>query len=278
MKQAKEPRKGRSTRQMLSASVLLVLLALVSISAATLAWFTIADRTRVQSMGMDITTCSNLRFDLDAHSSFDAYVKTLSFEQIAARIRLDKGFDMQSKPLEPVTTDDCMTFILENGTVVQSVSGAYLEFTLHFMAARDMIVHLSSADSGRSQDGTAVSSQTASLPEAMRISFTVGDRVMIYDPGMGGTSVQSGNVRTFGLPAADNMVYNADNELFGLEKLVDQPVLVHVWLEGTDPACTDTLRGTDYSIQLRFVGTDENGNVMDEAEREDQTQQISSGS
>ena len=28
-------------------------------------------------------------------------------------------------------------------------------------------------------------------------------------------------------------------------------------MEGTDDACTDLLKGGDYSIQLRFVGTDE---------------------
>lgn len=45
-------------------------------------------------------------------------------------------------------------------------------------------------------------------------------------------------------------------------------MLVHIWLEGTDEACTDQLRGADYSIQMRFVGTDEAGNELDGAERE----------
>lgn len=261
-------REGQSTRQAAMTSVLLVLLALVSVTAATIAWFSIADRTKVRSMSMEITTGANLRFDLDEHRVFDDYVKTLGFEQIADRMRQEKGFDMRETPLEPVTTADYTTFTLENGTVVENTKGSYLEFTLHFMALQDMIVHLSSADSGdQKNDGTEISSGVAGLSQAMRISFTIGNQTMVYDPGMGNTSTVAGNVKLFGLPPGGAMTYNGDNELFSLKKETDQPVIVHVWMEGTDESCTDALKGADYSIQLRFVGTDEAGNVLDGAEK-----------
>lgn len=257
-----------SGRQMVRTSILLVLLALVSVTAATVAWFSIADYTRVRNMNMEITSGANLRFDLDAHAVFDDYVKSLSFGEIAARMVRDKGFDMREVPLEPVTTSDYSTFTLENGTVVDSGKGSYLEFTLHFMATQDMIVHLSSANSRDQNDGTSISSANSALPAAMRISFTIGNRTHVYDPGMGNTSAASGNAKVFGLPSAENMTYNSGNELFSLKADTDQPVLVHVWLEGTDEACTDVLRGADYSIQLRFMGTDEDGNELDGADQE----------
>ncbi len=244
----KKKRKVRSEqsygRQMVLTSVILVLLALVSVTAATIAWFSIADRTKVRSMSMDITTGSNLRFDLDEHATFEEYVKTLTFEQIAERISREKGFDMKEVPLEPVTTLDYATFTLEDGTVVESSKGAYLEFTLHFMATEDMVVHLTAADSYGKKDGTAVTSSNSKLPEAMRISFTIGNQTRAYDPGVG----------------------NSEIELFPLKAYTNQPVLVHIWLEGTDEACTDALRGADYAIRLRFVGTDAYGNVLDDAE------------
>jgi hypothetical protein len=59
------------------------------------------------------------------------------------------------------------------------------------------------------------------------------------------------------------MVLSSDNSLFSLKKEVDKPVVVRVWLEGTDEACTDALRGADYSIRLRFLGTDEDNNVLE---------------
>ena len=253
-------KKDKTMRKRLLTSVLLVLLALVAVTAATVAWFSIADNTRVRSMSLDIITDVDLRMDLDAHSTIDQYVKTLSFESIAQRIQQEKGFSMQETPLDPVTTSDYSVFTYENGSTVDATKGAYLEFTLHFMAEKDMTVHLTSANSGDGTlDGTLISSQNAALPEAMRISFTADGKTWVYDPGMGNTSDSSSGVSVFGLPSAEAMTTSDDNAMFDLKQGVDKPVLVHIWLEGTDPVCTDELRSSDYEIRLRFTGTDENG-------------------
>ena len=238
-------------------SVLLGLIALVSLSAASVAWFSIADFTKVQSMNMEITSGKNLRIDLDPHMTFDEYVHTLHFSQIADRIQRDMGYDMRQVPLEPVTTDNVSVFTYQDGTVAEKKSGAYLEFVLHFMATDDMLVHLTSANSTGGKDGTLVSSSNQNLPESMRISFTVNGSTYIYAPGMGDQSSSVGNIKRFGLPGSGQMVLNENNQMFWLKKDVDCPVTVHVWLEGTDPSCTDQLRRADYSIQLRFEGTDE---------------------
>ena len=248
------------SRKLFTTSVLLFLLALVSVTAATAAWMTIADRTRVRSMRMDITTGVNLRFDLDPHETFEEYVKTLTFDQIAQRIKAEKEFDPLETSLTPVTTKDCVKFVLEDGS--DAKTEYYLEFTLHFMATQDMIVHLTSADSEAGGDGTQVSSENAGVPEAIRISFTAED-TSIYDPGMGGGSTQGDAGRTFGLPAGNAITYNDDNALFPLTAYEDKPVILRVWLEGNDEACTDAIRKADYKIRLRFVGTDEYGNLLE---------------
>lgn len=251
--------KSSENKKWFSTSVLLALLALVSVTAATLAWMTIADSTRVRSMRMDITTGSNLRFDLDPHETFDEYLKTLSFDQISRRIARDKGYDPTVTPLAPVTTTDCVTFTVEDGSAAKT--GDYLEFTLHFMSTQDMIVHLTSANSTSGGDGTRVSSDVSALPRAMRISFTA-EETSVYDPGMGDTYVQTNGYRSFGLPDGGAMTCHDGNALFSLKKETDKPVVVRIWLEGTDEACTDELRRAEYSIRLRFVGTDENGNLL----------------
>ena len=58
----------------------------------------------------------------------------------------------------------------------------------------------------------------------------------------------------FGLPGAAAMQLTDRNALFSLLEGEDKAVLVHIWMEGTDPACTDELRASDYSISLRFTG------------------------
>lgn len=248
-----------NTRRLLTTSVLLALLAFVSVTAATAAWMTIADRTRVRSMRMEITSGANLRFDLDAHDSFEDYVKTLSFEEIAARIAQDQGYDPKTHPLTPVTTRNFETFVLENGTAAKKEY--YLEFTLHFMATEDMIVHLTSASSSGGSDGTRVESQRQGVPDAMRISFTEAD-ISVYDPGLGDTSTPIDGGKQFGLPSGGTVTYNNGNALFSLKANEDKPVVVRVWLEGTDPACNDSIRNADFKIWLRFIGTDENGNPL----------------
>lgn len=244
-------------------SILLVLLALVAITAATVAWFSIADNTKVRTMSLDILTDVEMRMDLDPHPTIDEYVKTLSFDQIAERMQIEKGFSMLETPLQPVTTSDCQTFTFENGTTVENTSGAYLEFTLHFMAAKDMIVHLTSANSSnKTTDGTAVLSENSELPAAMRIAFTTDKQTWVYDPGEGDVASSSGQITYFGLPGAASMKLSDNNAMFSLKESVDKEVIVHIWMEGTDPACTDALRASDYAIRLRFTGTDMEGNTF----------------
>lgn len=250
------------TGKRLYISIALLLLAIVSITAATTAWFTIADHTRVQSMSLDIYGGASLRFDLEPHKTLEEYEKTLTFSEICSRVLREQGVDWKKTALEPVTTSDYAEFTLENGTKAKSKTGQYLEFTLHFMAAEDMVVHLTSANSDKAQDGTAITSKTQGLVDAMRISFTDGDRTSVFDPGgeMNGSGEKN---EIFGLPSADKMVYNNANALFSLKAYQDLPILVHVWLEGTDEACTDELRGAEYSIRLRFEGTDEENRPLD---------------
>ena len=256
---------GKNMRQRVYISLMLTLIALVAVTAATVAWFSIADRTKVNTMGLDIVADVEMRMDLDAHDTIDQYVRTLSFESIQSRIQSEKGFSMSTTPLSPVTTSDYSTFTYENGTVVSDTEGAYLEFTLHFMAAKDMIVHLTSADSDTGKgDGTLVSSSVSALPQSMRISFTADDQTWVYDPGLGDTSSTQGSAKIFGLAPASDMQLGDANAVFTLKEGQDKPVVVHIWLEGTDSACTDDLKKADYSIRIRFTGTDMDGKPFTE--------------
>jgi hypothetical protein len=88
------------------------------------------------------------------------------------------------------------------------------------------------------------------------VSFTVGGFTWVYDPGRAAGSDTGERSKQFGLPEAEQMVLNEENGLFFLTAGEDLPVIVQIWLEGTDEACTDALRNADYSIQLRFIGTD----------------------
>ena len=65
----KTSEKEMSGRSRLYTSVLLVLMALVAVTAATVAWFSIADNTKVKTMSLDIVADTDLRMDLDPHET-----------------------------------------------------------------------------------------------------------------------------------------------------------------------------------------------------------------
>lgn len=246
-------------------TVALALLALASLSAVTFAWFSIADFTRVSMLDLTVTTGISMRFDLSAHDTFEEYVRTLGFDEIGAHIRDVFGYDPNTVPLEPVTTADGAVYTLEHGSVVRNDEGKYLEFTLHFIATRDMIVHLTSSSARDYEggfEGTLFQSETPGTSEAMRISFTTDGTTWVYDPGMGDTSEKIGNIKTFGLPSGANMVYNNNNAMFSLKQDTDKPVIVRIWLEGTDEKCVNSLKGSEFSIRLRFEGTDQNNKLF----------------
>ena len=80
---------------------------------------------------------------------------------------------------------------------------------------------------------------------------------------MGGGAQWSNACKTFGLPAGDSVTYSDDNALFSLTAYENKPVILRLWLEGTDEACSDAIRKAEYSVRRRFVGTDENGNLLE---------------
>ena len=113
-----------------------------------------------------------------------------------------------------------------------------------------MLVHLTEENSSADEaDGTAVDSQNPELPQAMRIAFTADGKTTVYDPGKHREKKQL---------------------LFSLKKEEDKEVKVHIWLEGTDPACTDALRNADYEIRLRFDGTDLDGKPFSQEQTGDE--------
>ncbi len=221
--------------------MLLILIAVVSVTAVTYAWFSISDNTRLSNMKMDITTGLALRIDLDPHAALEDYRSSLSYSEISARILSDTGVDIGSVPMEPVTTSDGASFYFENGSPASYREGHYVEFTLHFISQGDMYVHLTSTPSKGADNGTRIwSDRYPTLASAMRISFTSDEGSFIYDPG-----------------EDDIEGLTDDNRLFFLPEETDKTVVVRVWMEGTDPNCNNDLKGSEYSLRMRFEGSDE---------------------
>lgn len=239
-------------RRKLTTTVVLVLFALVAIAMATFAWFSIADSAKTRMLMIDANADGSLRFDLDEHATFDEYVHSLGFDQISSRIASEKGVDIDASKLRPVTTSDCQTFTFEDGSTADPATGAYLEFTLHFMSSTDLRVRLTGQDGDNGASGTRFSSDTQGMASAMRMSFTADGHTWVYNPNGGGGSSSAATV--FGLGSGEA---TAASDMFDLIKDTDKPVTVRIWLEGTDQNCTNMLKGANYSVSMRFKGIEE---------------------
>ncbi len=241
-------------RHRLATTLLLVLFALVAIAMATFAWFSIADHAKARSFALTANAGNALRFDLDAHDDFNQYVSTLGFDQISARISAENGVDIDTSKLQPVTTSDGQSFTYEDGSAAQAQTGAFLEFTLHFISHEDVVVRLTGEAGSNGEAGTAFTSNVQGLPEAMRMSFTCDGRTWVYNPNMGATASGSGQMATFGIvPGGSSEAAN----MFSLVADTDKPTIVRIWLEGTDPNCTNMVKGADYSVSMRFEGIEQ---------------------
>jgi len=236
-------------------AVLICMIALVCVTLAALAWFSIADNARLKGVNVDITTGKYLRFDLTGHETFEEYAETLSYEDIVSHILKERGTDIRDCALNPVTTADGVTYTYRNGT--EADPGDYLEFDLHFMADSDMLVHLTSANGRDKEDGTKIMSDNPLVPDAMRIAFQTPDEVIVYDQGQTADKIPTNDILSFRLLPSEILQYNEDTVLFRIRAGEDVPVTVRIWVEGSDEACTNDIKAADFAVKLRFMGTDE---------------------
>ena len=162
--------------------------------------------------------------------------------------------NIDTSKLQPVTTFDGQNFTYEDGSVAQAQTGAYLEFTLHFISHENVIVRLTGESGSNGEAGTAFSSNVSGLPQAMRMSFTCDEQTWIYNPNLGASSTSSGSVTTFGIVSGSS---NQEANMFSLIADTDKPTVVRIWLEGTDQNCTNMIKGADYSVTMRFEGIEQ---------------------
>lgn len=244
----------KDLKQRLSVTLVLVAFALVAIAMATFAWFSIADNAKTRMLAMTASSDGSLRFDLDEHDSFDQYVSTLGFDAISSRISSELGVDVDASKLQPVTTSDYENFTFEDGSTATAQSGAYLEFTLHFMSLNDCVVRLTGENGNSGEPGTAFTSSVSDLPACMRLSFTADGQTWVYSPRSApGAAASSGSATVFGL---DSGAATDASSMFSLMASVDKSAVVRIWLEGTDENCTNMVKGADYSVSMRFEGVE----------------------
>lgn len=240
--------------------VALSILAVLGLSTATYAWFTVNTFAGVQDFELQISTGDDLRVSMDNHGSdIDQYTHVITNDMLNSYLRKNYNKTMKDIILDPVTTNNGRTFTYKNGTRVNpNGDESYFEFECYFIATRNMHVHLSNEgfdDNGNRQGGTKVSTTSpapqSDVVKSCRLDFDpAGGSVKTYEPNKGS---QVTSLSTFDLPSG-SMTYNDSNQLFTLDKLTPKKVTVRLWLEGEDPECDNDIQRASLSVRLSFLG------------------------
>lgn len=247
------------SRMRLKTAVLLFIIALLAITTATLAWFTLNSFSSVNNMEMTIGTGAELLVStVNNGTDLTKYGKEITNEMINSHLR-EYNTNLNSMRLDPVTSSNGTAFYSQFNEKRTENVGGFLEFDIYFIATKDIWVHLSSDETEtNAADGTRVNTNsTGSMAEvvrAVRMSFTdAGNSTRIYEPNK--ASAVASQV-TFDLPSP--MRYSNDTRLFQLKEMEPTKVTVRLWIEGEDPQCNNDIQNAHLAVQLCFKGTDEN--------------------
>lgn len=243
--------------------VALSILAVLGLSTATYAWFTVNTFAGVQDFELQISTGDDLRVSMDNHGSdIDKYTHVITNDMLNSYLRKNYNKTMKDIILDPVTTSNGKNFTYQHGEKVNANDDeSYFEFECYFIATRDMHVYLTkeAADEDGKQngknDGTRVSTTSpapqSDVVKACRIDFNSADEsVKTYEPNKGAKVTA---LNTFDLPGGE-MSYGDANQLFTLKKLTPKKVTVRLWLEGEDPECDNDIQRANLNVKLSFVG------------------------
>ena len=250
----------------------LSILAVLGLSTATFAWFTVNTFAGINDFELKISTGDELRVSMDDHGSdIDQYVFTITNEMIDSHLRKYNN-SLKDMILAPVTTNNGSDFTYQHGNKANPNdrdNPSYLEVDCYFSASREMWVHLTTeagdnpAIEESARVGTKVSSPSpapqSEITQAIRLDFqTSDDGVKTYEPNKGSAVTR---LSTFDLPSGE-MVYSDDNYLFHLDKLTPKKVTFRLWMEGEDPQCDNDVQNAILRVSLSFVGCDSNNNPI----------------
>lgn len=240
--------------------IFVAIMTVLSMTSATVAWFSINTFAGVDSLDLQISVSAQLKVSMEDHGTdLSLYGKVITNDMINEYLA-KQNTNLDDILLDPVTTTDGLKFVNKRGSEREPNDRSYLEFECYFIATEEMWVHLTTESSEiNNNDGTEVTTTStgpkADVVNCTRVGFeTQKNGAAIYEPNKG-TPVNGQT--TFDLPSG-TMVYSDSTRIFHLDELTPTKVTIRLWIDGEDPECDDDVQEAQLSVQLGFVGCDNN--------------------
>lgn len=259
-------------------SLALLVIAAISITTATYAWFSLSNSTSVQSMIVEVGTGTTLKAYAGTTASalladYYGVIKSEGSTGGGGEVvtsALPSGITSLSKiKLWPVTSGNGVKLYTESGNAGTPGTPAgpermyYIELTFTFLADTDMDVYLNGDNSSAAlEDKTQVTPNTGgnqadeNAVKALRISFedAAAGTSRIYEPGYDGTATAlTGAAKTDAAAASQpTFTHLGDNSgrrkgsanesptLFSLTANTPKVIVIRMWVEGEDAQCVNT--------------------------------------
>lgn len=257
----------------------LAALALIAMTTATYAWFSLSAKVKVNQLEMEISSGPILRIDTVNHGDdYEQYKSEVTLDMVSAQISEKFGVLFDDIALQPLTTGNCINYYTQRANIRGEAAnepnaGGYIMYDLYLISDKDMWVHLTSENSLNGKvDGTAIlpldaDAEKTQITQCIRVSFTMenGD-VLVYEPNkngdtqlLGRAAQESANgiLNSIDLPTSENMDYTNHTRLLKLTANKVQKVTVRIWAEGEDAQCTNAVQKARFLARFKFQGTDD---------------------
>lgn len=241
-------------RALISAIAMLVVSAIV-LTSATFAWFSMGQKVTVEQFKANVSEADGLLISAYADKDFNTSV---SLEAIRTAADADLSIPNEGSNISPVSSNGNGTFIAgyldDQGDLQTDAAekGSYYKIPLY-------IKYSGTETATIALEGTTVSQGTGTKGtnayKAVRVATDKAAYVFAPNSETNETfqyvATVDGAAETLSTVATEA---NSNNLMFTLNPGSTTKVIVYVWLEGTDPQCTDDeAAGGDFTVDLAFV-------------------------
>ena len=242
-------------RALISAIAMLVVSAIV-LTSATFAWFSMGQKVTVEQFKANVSEADGLLISAYEDKDFNTSV---SLKDIRDAKDADLSIPNEGSKISPVSSNGKGTFIagyLDDQHDLQTSEaedGSYYKIPLY-------IKYYGTETATIALDGTTVGTgdKESNAYKAVRIATSEASYVFAPNSETNETfkyvAKVDGSEETLSNVVTSAEGVDGNNLMFKLEPGKTTKIIVYVWLEGTDPQCTDEeAAGGDFTVDLVFV-------------------------
>lgn len=261
-------------RHKLVPAIIMLIVAAITMSTASYAWFTMSNRVEVTGVELTVVAPTNILIrEKKDEAPFNPFLNTVTLNAISAGItgKLNHASSVNGEtmftvknPTEDILLDGTLTgtaSIISTSTPVASTDGYYVDFFLELVntGKENVTIGLDNLTIA----GVADSASGQNIEGAVRFAILENDNTSkgVFGKGEGTTVAAYSTAGTPGT-TADQEVLTTSANVFtllggGIAANTASPtnmksITVRVWIEGQDPDCVSAKAGSSFSIEFDF--------------------------